>query len=116
MIEGLRDGLTAIPVQTSGALSNIPERLGFPEERGANDELKKIIALAALILCFASSHAMAARDGSGTMSIPYPDFIAGVISSTQIDDNNAAITLEITNSIPRDGQAAPTAKHPIRGL
>lgn len=78
--------------------------------------LKKIIALAALILCFASSHAMAARDGSGTMSIPYPDFIAGeVISSTQIDDNNAAITLEITNSIPRDGQAAPTANIPFGG-
>lgn len=78
--------------------------------------LKKIIALSILGLLFTSSQAIAARDGTGTMSIPYPDFIAGeTINSTQIDDNNAALVLEITNSIPRDGQAAPTANIPFGG-
>lgn len=55
-----------------------------------------------------------ARDGSGTMSVPYPDFISGkTISSTQVDANNADLVSEITNSLPRDGQAAPTANIPF---
>lgn len=55
-----------------------------------------------------------ARDGSGTMSIPYPDFVAGTtISSSQVDANNTTIVNELTNSLPRDGQASPTANLPM---
>ena len=57
---------------------------------------------------------MAPRNGSGTMSIPYSDFVSNTtISSAQIDDNFATIVAELTNSMPRDGQAAPTANLPM---
>jgi hypothetical protein len=55
-----------------------------------------------------------ARDGSGVMSVPYPDFQAGaIIVDSQFDDNFSDVCSEITNSIPRDGQAAPTANIPF---
>ena len=55
-----------------------------------------------------------ARNGSGSMSIPYSDFVSNTtIASSQIDDNFATIVAEITNSMPRDGQAAPTANLPM---
>lgn len=57
------------------------------------------------------------RDGSGTMSIPYPSFTSGTtISSSQVNSNNSTIVDELTNSIPRDGQAAPTANIPFGGF
>lgn len=57
-----------------------------------------------------------ARSG-GTMSIPYPDFVSGeVISSSQVDANNATIVSEITNSIAADGQTTPSANLPMGGF
>ena len=57
------------------------------------------------------------RNGSGTMSVPYNDFVSGTtISSSQMDANFATIVSEITNSLPRDGQAAPTANLPMGGF
>lgn len=57
------------------------------------------------------------RNGSGTMSIPYDDFVSGTtISSSQVDANFSTIVSEITNSLPRDGQAAPTANLPMGGF
>src|SRR3990167_4512710 len=58
-----------------------------------------------------------ARDGSGTMSVPYADFVDGTaINSTQVDDNFATIVAEITNSIAADGQTTPTANIPFGGF
>lgn len=55
-----------------------------------------------------------ARDGTGVMTVPYPDFQAGtVIDDSQMDANFADVVSELTNSIPRDGQAAPTADIPF---
>lgn len=55
-----------------------------------------------------------ARNGSGVMSIPSPDFVAGtVISSTDTDANNADIVAEITNSIAADGQTTISADIPF---
>lgn len=48
------------------------------------------------------------------MSVPFPAFSSGnTISSSQANSNNSTIVNEITNSIPRDGQAAPTANLPM---
>lgn len=58
-----------------------------------------------------------ARNGSGTMSIPYNDFTPlTTINSSQVDANNATIVAEITNSIARDGQSPPTANLPMGGF
>jgi len=58
-----------------------------------------------------------ARNGSGTMSIPYDDFTPlTTINSSQIDANFSTIVAEITNSIARDGQSAPTANLPMGGF
>lgn len=57
-----------------------------------------------------------ARDGNGTMSIPYPDFVSGTaISSTQVDANNSDITTALTQSIAVDGQSTITADLPMDG-
>ena len=51
------------------------------------------------------------------MSVPYNDFVSGTtISSSQVDANFSTIVSEITNSMPRDGQAAPTANLPMGGF
>lgn len=77
---------------------------------------KKFGHLLFIFLLIFASPSWAARDGSGNMSIPYNDFVSGTtISSSQVDLNNADLVSEITNSIPRDGQAAPTANIPMGG-
>ena len=55
-----------------------------------------------------------ARDGSGTYTNPYPNFIAGtVISSDQTDANNSDIAAALTQSIAVDGQSTVTANLPM---
>ena len=55
-----------------------------------------------------------ARNGSGSYSNPYPNFINGtVISSDQADANNAAIATALTQSIAVDGQTTITANLPM---
>lgn len=55
-----------------------------------------------------------ARNGSGVMSIPNPDFVSGTqIVSSETDDNNANIVAEITNSIAADGQTTITNNIPM---
>lgn len=54
------------------------------------------------------------RDGQGNMVVPFPDFVSGTsISSDQVDANNADLAAELSNSLPRDGQAPPTADIPF---
>jgi hypothetical protein len=55
-----------------------------------------------------------ARNGSGTFSNPYPNFVSGtVISSTQVDANNSDIATALTQSIAVDGQSTVTANLPM---
>lgn len=55
-----------------------------------------------------------ARNGSGTMSVPNPDFVSGTtISSDQVDANFADVVTELTNSIAADGQTTATALIPF---
>ena len=55
-----------------------------------------------------------ARNGSGTYSNPYPNFVSGtVISSAETDANNSDIATALTQSIAVDGQAVVTANLPM---
>ena len=55
-----------------------------------------------------------ARNGSGTFSSPYPNFVSGtVISSTQVDANNSDIATALTQSIAVDGQSTVTGNIPL---
>ena len=55
-----------------------------------------------------------ARNGSGTYSNPYPNFVSGtVISSAETDANNSDIATALTQSIAVDGQAVVTAHIPL---
>jgi len=55
-----------------------------------------------------------ARNGSGTYSNPYPNFVSGtVISSSEVDANNSDIATALTQSIAVDGQAVVTANIPL---
>ena len=55
-----------------------------------------------------------ARNGSGTYTNPYPNFVSGtVISSTEVDANNSQIATALTQSIAVDGQAVVTADIPL---
>ena len=55
-----------------------------------------------------------ARNGSGTYTNPYPNFVSGtVISSSEVDANNSDIATALTQSIAVDGQAAVTANIPL---
>ncbi len=55
-----------------------------------------------------------ARNGSGTYSNPYPDFVSGtVISSTEVDANNSDIATALTQSIAVDGQSVVTGDIPL---
>ena len=55
-----------------------------------------------------------ARNGSGTFSSPYPNFVSGtVISSTQVDANNSDIATALTQSIAVDGQSTVTGSLPM---
>ena len=54
------------------------------------------------------------RDGSGSYSNPYPNFVNGtVISSDEADANNADIATALTQSIAVDGQTTITANLPM---
>lgn len=56
------------------------------------------------------------RNGSGTYTFPTPSFVTKtVISSSSVNANQTDIANEMTNSLPRDGQAAPTADIPFGG-
>lgn len=58
-----------------------------------------------------------ARNGSGTMSLAKPPFIDGTFAiAGDVNADFSDIANEITNSIPRDGQAPPTANLPMGGL
>lgn len=55
-----------------------------------------------------------ARNGSGSYSNPYPNFISGtVISSTEVDANNSDIATALTQSIAVDGQSVVTGDIPL---
>jgi hypothetical protein len=55
-----------------------------------------------------------ARNGSGTYSNPYPDFVSGtVISSSEVDANNSDIATALTQSIAVDGQSVVTGDIPL---
>ena len=55
-----------------------------------------------------------ARNGSGTYSNPYPNFVSGtVISSTEVDANNSDVATALTQSIAVDGQTTVTANLPM---
>ena len=55
-----------------------------------------------------------ARNGSGTYSNPYPNFVSGtVISSSETDANNSDIATALTQSIAVDGQSTLTADIPM---
>ena len=55
-----------------------------------------------------------ARDGSGTYTNPYPNFVSGtVISSTETDTNNSQSATALTQSIAVDGQSVVTADLPL---
>ena len=55
-----------------------------------------------------------ARNGSGTYSNPYPNFVSGtVISSSETDANNSDIATALTQSIAVDGQSTLTANIPM---
>jgi hypothetical protein len=55
-----------------------------------------------------------ARNGSGTYSNPYPNFVSGtVISSDEVDANNSDIATALTQSIAVDGQTTVTANLPM---
>lgn len=76
-----------------------------------------LIWIAVLLMSSDVALAASGRDGSGTMAIPFPNFQPGsVISSSEVNADNAAFVAEITNSWPRDGQAAPTANMPMNGF
>ena len=55
-----------------------------------------------------------ARNGSGTYSNPYPNFVSGtVISSSEVDANNSDIATALTQSIAVDGQSTVTSNIPL---
>jgi hypothetical protein len=55
-----------------------------------------------------------ARNGSGTYSNPYPNFVSGtVISSAEVDANNSDVATALTQSIAVDGQTTVTANLPM---
>ena len=54
------------------------------------------------------------RDGSGNYSIPQPAYVNGTtIDATAMNANLADIAAALTGSVPRDGEAAPTANVPM---
>ena len=55
-----------------------------------------------------------ARNGSGTYSNPYPNFVSGtVISSSEVDANNSDIATALTQSIAVEGQSTVTGSIPM---
>lgn len=64
--------------------------------------------IAALLLV--TTPAFAGRDGSGTYTIPNVAVSGGVISSSDYNENFSDVGTEITNSLPRDGQAGMTGQ------
>jgi len=55
-----------------------------------------------------------ARNGSGSYSNPYPNFVSGTtISSAQVNANNSDVATALTQSIAVDGQSAVTANIPL---
>jgi microcystin-dependent protein len=62
-------------------------------------------ALAVLSLAFCGSYAHAERNGSGTYSVPNTAVSGSTISSSDYNENFSDMGTEMTNSLPRDGQA-----------
>ncbi len=57
------------------------------------------------------------RDGSGNYSLPQAAYITGtVIDASAMNSNLADIATALTGSVPRDGEAAPTANVPMGGF
>jgi len=55
-----------------------------------------------------------ARNGTGSYTNPYPNFVSGtVISSDQVDANNSDIATALTQSIAVDGQSTVTGNIPF---
>jgi microcystin-dependent protein len=63
-----------------------------------------------LLLAVVAGSAYAARNGSGTYSVPNTASSGDVISSSDYNENFSDVGDEITNSLPRDGQAAMTGQ------
>lgn len=76
--------------------------------------MKTLLLILSAILF--SLPANAARDGSGTYTNPYSFTSGTTISSSQMNSNFSEIATALTGSIPRDGQAAPTANIPWGGF
>ena len=56
------------------------------------------------------------RNGSGTYTLPEPDFVSGTtISSTAMNSNLGDVESALTASIASDGQTTPTANLPMGG-
>lgn len=57
------------------------------------------------------------RDGSGNYSLPQPAYVNGTtIDATAMNFNLSDIAAALTGSVPRDGEAAPTANVPMGGF
>lgn len=67
-------------------------------------------ALAVVSLVFAGSYAHAERNGSGTYTVPNTAVSGSTISSSDYNENFSDVGTEITNSLPRDGQAGMTGQ------
>lgn len=74
----------------------------------------KRLLLAVLPAALIASVALAARNGSGTYNVPNVFAPGQTISSAKENANFADIGNEITNSLPRDGQAGMTG--PLRAI
>jgi microcystin-dependent protein len=70
--------------------------------------LMPVLALTALLA--SASIGFAERDGSGTYSVPTTATSGGTISSSDWNTNFDDVGDEITNSLPRDGQAGMTGQ------
>ena len=58
-----------------------------------------------------------ARDGSGTYNRPVSSYVGRtIISATKVNSEMNDIATAITGSLPRDGQAPPTANLPMNGF
>jgi len=56
------------------------------------------------------------RNGSGTYTVPNPNFVPNtIVDSSQVNNNNNDIADALTSSLAKDGQTVPTANLPMGG-